>query len=233
MEISDCKIKSVIDERERKDVELFFVDLCTVGNNYGIDLVKRKKYFGLADHGEVIISPIFDEIIWLSANAVALKIEDKYSIFRIDTKLFVSQFDFLSLIQEGTYWKLFSGTEYVSLYDIEKENLLFGESCYSEYGLIPKNTQYFWAKRGKFFDYFHRNSGRIISLPGVVMAYDTLYGMFGKDEYDKISYFEESGIENALKLRQIVYEAGGYLVLNNFTYKIEHVIDVYGNILNI
>lgn len=65
------------------------------------------------------------------------------------------------------------------------------------------------------------------------MAYDTLYGMFGKDEFGKISYFEESGIENNIELRKAVSEAGGYLSLTNLAFRVEDVIDVYGNILNI
>ena len=57
--------------------------------------------------------------------------------------------------------------------------------------------------------------------------------MFGKNENGTISLFEESGIYNVIRLRQMVCEAGGYLTLTNYTYNIQHVIDVYGNILNI
>lgn len=232
MEITNLKIKSIIDKRMRRDSELFFIELCLVGFDFGYSIVKRKKFQGLTSNGNVLIAPIYDEVRCLSNNVVALKLDNRYAMYNIDKKVFVSQFEYITLIREESFWKLIKESNEVSLYDSEKDQFLVSLG-YTEYGIRQRTSQYFWAKRGLFFDYVKRESFQIISLRGVIMAYDTPYGMFGKDEHGKISYFEESGIENKFKMRHIVSEAGGYLVLNNFTYKIEDVIDVYGNILNI
>jgi hypothetical protein len=232
MNINDSKIQAIIDDRRRRDSELFFIDVCSIGREFGYDYTRKKKYHGLSLNGDVVVIPIFDEVLCLSKSVVALKVENKIAIYNLENKEFISQFDYVRIERENSYWKLISASKEVALFD-SLRNLFWVNLGYTEYGIRQDNSQYIWAKRGKFFDYIKRDSGQIISLPGIVMAYDSQYGMFGKDEFGKISYFEESGVENSFKLREIVNEAGGYLTLNNFTYKIEDIIDVYGNILNI
>lgn len=232
MEITDSNIKSIIEARMKRDSELFFIDLCYIGNDFGYNYTKRKKYLGLNLNEKIVVAPIFDDVQCLSKNVAALKLENRISVYDIDNREFISQFEYVDWKKDGIYWKLFKISNAVSLYDSERQQFL-GDFGYTEYGIRQNYTQYFWAKRGKFFDYINRDTGQVISLPGIIMAYDTQYGMFGKDESGKVSYFEESGMENRLKLRQMVYEAGGYLTLTNLTYKIEDIIDVYGNILNI
>lgn len=95
------------------------------------------------------------------------------------------------------------------------------------------SIEYIWAKRGRFYDYIHRASGAVISLPGIIMAYDTQYGIFGLDEYNRVCKFNENGLGCHWDLRQSVKKQGGYLTLHNHTYNIEHIIDIYGNILNV
>ena len=232
MEINNSIILSVINERKRRDAELFFVDIRTIGNEYGYEYIKRKKYYGLSFNGVIVIEPIYDKVLCLSVETVALSLNGKMAVYSIKNREFISQFDYIDISKEGFYWKLNKTSHSISLYDAERDKFL-GDYGYSDYGLQLSNSKYFWAKRGKFYDYIKRETGQIISLPGVIMAYDTQYGMFGKDELGKISYFEESGIENVSKLREIVSEAGGYLTLNNLSFRVEDIIDVYGNILNI
>lgn len=232
MEINNSKILSIINERKKRDTELFFVDASTVGYEYGYEYTRRKKYYGLSLQGATVIEPIYEKVHCLSKATVALWIYDKIAIYSLHSNEFISQFDYERISKEGSYWKLEKASNTISLYDIEK-NRFFGDYGYSEYGIQQSNSQYFWAKRGKFYDFIKRETGQVISLPGVIMAYDTQRGMFGKDEFGKISYFDESGIENVSKLREAVSEAGGYLTLTNLTFRVEDIIDVYGNILNI
>lgn len=232
MEINNPKILSVINERKKRDADLFFVDVIVIGYEYGYEYTKRKKYYGLSLNGVTVIEPIYDKVVCLSTETVALQIYDKIAVFSIKDSEFISQFDYVDISKDGIYWKLKNTSNTISLYDIDKNQFL-GDFGYSAYGIRQINSQYFWAKRGKFFDYIKRETGQVISLPGIIMAYDTQYGMFGKDELGKISYFEESGIENVSKLRKVVSEAGGYLTLTNLVFRVEDIIDVYGNILNI
>lgn len=232
MEINNSIILSVINERKRRDADLFFVDVRTIGHEYGYEYIKRKKYYGLRFNGVIVIEPIYDKVLCLSTETAALNLHDKIAVYNIKNREFISQFDYIDISKEGIYWKLKKTSHSISLYDTEGDNFL-GDYGYSDYGIQLSNSQYFWAKRGKFYDYIKRETGQIISLPGVIMAYDTQYGMFGKDEFGKISYFDESGIENVSKLRKIVSDAGGYLTLTNLTFRVEDIIDVYGNILNI
>lgn len=232
MEINNSIILSVINERKRRDADLFFVDVRTIGHEYGYEYTKRKKYYGLSFNGVVVIEPIYDMVLCLSVESVALSLHGRIAIYSIKNREFISQFDYMDISKEGFYWKLNKTSHSISLYDAERDKFL-GDYGYSDYGLQLSNSKYFWAKRGKFYDYIKRETGQIISLPGVIMAYDTQYGIFGKDELGKISYFEESGIENVSKLRKIVSEAGGYLTLTNLSFRVEDIIDVYGNILNI
>lgn len=233
MEKIDNEIKNLIEERINKDKNQFFVEACSVRNAYGMDVIQRKKYYGISMNGNIILPPVYEEVIPLSSNVVVLKIKDRYALFQMDEAGYLSQFEFSSLVMEDGYCKLYKDTDNITLYDCNNNTLIIGKRGYSEYGLRQNKSQYFWAKRGKFFDFIHRESGRVISMPGLIMAYDTLEGMIGLDEYDRVSCYDEYGVEDKDVLRELVINAGGYLTLYNYSYNIEHVIDVYGNILNI
>lgn len=232
MEINNFKILSVINERKRRNADLFFIDVCTTGRDQGYEYTKRKKHYGLSHQGVSVIEPIYDKVQCLSKETAVLWIYDDIAVYNIKDREFISQFDYVDISKDGIYWKLRKASNIISLYDSERNQFL-GDYGYSDYGIKQTNSQYFWAKRGRFFDFIKRETGQVISLPGVIMAYDTQYGMFGKDESGKISYFEESGRENVSKLRKLVSESGGHLSLTNLTFKVEDIIDVYGNILNI
>lgn len=233
MEIADKHIQSCLQERIKQDAQLFFVDIVNVSSAHGMDVVRRKKRFGISIEGKVVLPPVFDGVEVLTNRALVLLFEGKYAIYDIMQKQYLTQFDILSYSKEDTYYKLCRDANDFVLYDSERNRLLQGKRGYTEYNLRQKNTEFIWAKRGHFFDYIERCTGTLYSLPGVVMAYDTDKGMFGQDEYGKVFLFNENGVENPDMLRKIVIEAGGYLTLINFTYNVEHIIDVYGNIVNI
>ena len=96
-----------------------------------------------------------------------------------------------------------------------------------------QTTQYRWLREGNYYHFIHRETGVLIRAIGLVMAYDTDQGMFGVNENGRVVCINKDGSINTTFLRQSVVNAGGYLSLCNHDYHIEHIIDVYGNILNI
>ncbi len=232
MEVID-KINAIIKRRKKIDAELFFVDTIIVSSMGNIDIIKKKKFYGVSLNDEIIISPIYDEIVIITDSIVSMRIENRISLYDIIRKKPITEFDYTSLAQVGTYCKLNKNSDYFILYDTQNGKMFNIDGYYEEYNLKHLYTEYCWVRKGRFYDYIHRQSGKRISLPGIIMAYDTEFGMLGKDEFGKVSYFEETGVENNLKLRELVSQAGGYLTLINYTYNVEHIIDVYGNILNI
>lgn len=104
---------------------------------------------------------------------------------------------------------------------------------FDEMSQTVQNTQYRWIREGHFYHFIHRETGSYVRVTGLIMAYDTDEGMFGINENGRVVCIDSDGLTNAMNLRQAVMRAGGYLALCNHGYHIEHIIDVYGNILNI
>lgn len=226
-------IQEIINHRLKYDSEIFFVDTKIVSTEFNMAIIKKKQYYGVSLNSEIVIPPIYDEIAVLTHSTVAIKIKNRISLYDISRKRSITEFSYNSMEHIGSYWKFNNDFGTFLIFDTIREKLFNNKCGYDEYNLKCDYTEYCWVRRGRFFDFFHRETGKSFSLPGIVMAYDTEVGMFGKNENGTISLFEESGIENVMRLRQIVSEAGGYLTLTNYTYNIQHIIDVYGNILNI
>lgn len=226
-------IQDIINHRLKYDSEIFFVDTKVVSTEFNMTIIKKKQYYGVSLNSEIVIPPIYDEIVVLTHSTVAIKIKNRISLYNIYRKKTITDFSYNSMEHIGSYWKLNNDSGPFLIFDTIREKLFKNKGGYDEYNLRCDHTEYCWVRRGRFFDFIHRGTGESFSLPGIVMAYDTEAGMFGKNENGTISLFEESGIENVIRLRQMVCEAGGYLTLTNYTYNIQHVIDVYGNILNI
>lgn len=234
MEVKDSEtIQEIINQRLKYDSEIFFVDTKIVSTEFNMTIIKKKQRYGVSLNSEIVIPPIYDEIVVLTHSTVAIKINNRISLYNISRKKTITDFLYNSMEHIGSYWKFSNDSSSFLILDTIREQFINNNGEYDEYNLRCNHTEYCWARRGRFFDFIHRETGKCFSLPGIVMAYDTEAGMFGKNENGTISLFEESGIENVMRLRQIVYEAGGYLTLTNYTYNIQHVIDVYGNILNI
>lgn len=103
---------------------------------------------------------------------------------------------------------------------------------YDEMSQTVQTTQYRWIREGRFYHFVHREDGYVVRAAGLVLAYDTDEGMFGVNENGRVVCINPDGSVNSAFLRQIVMRAGGHLSLCNHDYHIEHIIDVYGNILN-
>lgn len=234
MEIIESDIiQNIIKKRSKHDSEIFFVDTQIVSTEFDVTIIKKKQYYGVSLNNEIVLPPIYDEIVVLTHSTVAITIRDRVSLYNIYRKISITDFSYKSMERIGSYWKLINDSGSFLIFDTTKEISFNNNGIYDEYNLRYYHTEYCWARRGRYFDFIHRRTGKSFSLPGVVMAYDTDKGMFGKNENGTVSFFEESGIENVIKLRKLVCEAGGYLTLTNYTYNIQHIIDVYGNILNI
>lgn len=104
---------------------------------------------------------------------------------------------------------------------------------YDEISRTVQRTRYQWVRKGGFYYFIHRETGRLVCTTRLLMAYDTDEDMCGIDEDGRVICLNPDGSVNAERLRQMVIHAGGYLALCNHDRHIEHVIDVYGNILNI
>lgn len=232
MEIND-KIKTIVEKRRKKDSELFFIDTIVVSSEFSIEKIKRKNFFGISFKGEVILQPIFDAIDIITDSLVAAKINNRFSFYNICSRTSVTEYHYTHYDCIGNYFRLYKPIGIYDIFDVSNGRMLNNRGNYEEYNLKYDNTEYCWVKRGDFFDYIKRQSGEVICLPGVTMAYDTEFGMFGKNKFETVKFFEETGVENKFKLRELVSKAGGYLTLKNYTYNIEDVIDVYGNIINI
>ena len=87
----------------------------------------------------------------------------------------------------------------------------------------------FGSGKGTFIS---RESGQLMHIPGMTMAYDTQYGMFGMNEFNKVCCYDTRGVASPHLFRRVVLDAGGYITLKNLSLQIEHIVDINGNILN-
>lgn len=229
----NSNINNVISERLVKDKDLFFVDYSVIKSKYGIDIIRKKKFQGVKNNDLILIPPIFDNIEIASNDLAIVKLLDTYAIFSLREGGQLSEFEYCSVHISNNMIVLHKGNGRCAIYDMNTSNYLHQTADYDEFNLRDSSTEYIWARRNAFYDYIHRESGRIVSLPGIIMAYDTEHDIFGLDEHNKVCNFNEYGVEDQWRLRRYVQKEGGFLALHNYTYNIEHIIDIYGNVLNI
>ena len=226
-------VNRIIAERLAKDNELFFVDSSVIDSKYGKKIIRKKKFQGVQGDNGILIQPIYENIEIVSTDIAIVKLLDTFAIFSLSEGQRLSEFEYSSAHISNDMIVLNKGTGRSAIYNLNTSRFLHQTADYDEFNLKDASTEYVWARRNTFFDYIHRESGKIISLPGIIMAYDTQHDIFGLDEHNRVCKFNENGIENHWDLRQSVQMQGGYLTLRNHTYNIEHIIDIYGNILNI
>lgn len=231
--MTNSDFRLIITNRLTKDNNMFFVDAICVMSKYGFDVIKRKKYYGIALNSKIILNPIFDHIEVLTNDIAIVKIKNLLALFSIKRNTLLTEFEFKTCQAENSMAILTNQSDRIILYDLSESRFLHRQGDYDEFNLKNSSTEYLWAKRNRFYDYINRKTGRVISLPGIIMAYDTKTGIWGLDEYQRVSAFDEFGVEDLSMTRTIVKDNAGYLTLSNYTYNIEHIIDIYGNILNI
>lgn len=226
-------INKIISERLAKDRDLFFVDIVVIESKFGKDIISKKKLQGVKCNNCILLHPIYENIELVSKDIAIVKLLDYFALFSLIDGQRLSEFEYCSVHVSNDMVVLHKGNGRCAIYNLNTSKFLYQTPDYDEFNLKDSSTEYVWARRNAFFDYIHRESGKVISLPGVIMAYDTEHEMFGLDEHNKVFNFNEHGLEDFWQLRRIVLKEGGFLTLRNKTYKIEHIIDMYGNILNI
>lgn len=226
-------VNGIIADRLAKDSELFFVNSSVIDSKYGKDIIKKKKYKGVKGDNGIIIHPIFEDIVIVSNGIAIVKLLDIFALYSLSDGERLSEFEYSSVHVSNEMIVLNKGNGRSAIYNLNTSKFLHQTGDYDEFNIKDASTEYVWARRNSFFDYIHRESGRVISLPGIKMAYDTQYDIYGLDEHNRVCKFNEDGVENHWELRQSAQIQGGYMVLRNYTYNIEHIIDIYGNILNI
>lgn len=226
-------VNRVIAERLAKDNELFFVDSFVIDSKYGKNIIRKKKFQGVKGDIGILIPPIYENIEIVSKDIAIVKLLDAFALFSLSESQRLSEFEYSSIHISNNLIVLNKEAGRSSIFNLNTSKFLYRAGDYDEFNLKDASTEYIWARRNTFFDYIHRESGRVISLPGIIMAYDTQHDIFGLDEHNRVCKFNENGVEDPWELRQSVQIQGGYLALRNYTYNIEHIIDIYGNILNI
>ena len=224
-------IRKIYNKRIEKDKSLFFIDKICVSEHGLYKRVKRKKLFGIDMDNEEIIPPVFDDVTIYSESVVLAVINNIAALFNLKERKFVSEIYYDRVEFENDYLILNNGSDDMGIYDTRSTSFLYKKG-YELANVKDRSTEYIWVKRGRFYDFIRRKDGLLLSMAGLIMAYDTEEGLYGMDENHKVSCFDEYGVEDIVKFRSKVISSGGYLRLQNRTFNIEDIVDIYGNKLN-
>lgn len=223
----------IISDRLAKDNDLFFVDTSIVDSKFDKEVIRKKDLYGVQYNGCILLQPIFENIEIVSRDIAIVQVLNRFAIYSLSNCQKLSDFEYPSIRVSNDMIVLSKANGRSSLFNLNTSEFILQSCDYEEFNTKDNSTEYLWASKNGFYDYIHRSTGRIVSLPGVTMAYDTKHGIYGRDIHNKICKFNEHGVADYVELRLTVQKAGGYLTLHNYTYNIEHVIDIYGNIINI
>lgn len=182
---------------------------------------------------QVIVPPIYDNIRLLPNHYAIFEIGNAAACFNLITQLFTTPFDYHHISYVNNYLKLYKESNRCGIFDLEGENIIAECNLYDDFNLKDRRTKYMWARCDNHFHFINKHTGKIIRLSEISMAYDTTSLMIGKNKQDIVSVYSEEGYAVDFALREIVRDNGGYMTLYNYTYNIQHVIDINGNILNI
>lgn len=227
------EIQAIIREREKIDKDLFFLPIEKITSDSPYTIIKRNKRLGIIKDDMVIVSPIYDNVRLLVNNYAILEIENAVACYDLVTQLFVTTFEYHHILCVNNYLKVYKDSNLCGIFDLVEKKQIVRCGLYEDFNLKDRNTKYMWAKYDKYFHFINKHTGKIIRLQGISMAYDTPFLMMGKDERDTVSVYNEEGRQDLLLLRRIVQKEGGYMTLYNYTYNIQHLIDINGNVLNI
>lgn len=221
----------LIERRLEENDELFYLQLQIVSECNGYSITKRKRWFGVNDGANELIPPIYDEVRVCNADIFLLLIEDAYVAYDNRREKMIPDFVFLDCKAVGNYLIFKSRDNTISLYDTERGVFVF-KGGYDEVNPAYLESEYFWIRKGRFYSFVHRETGRVVSLVGCVFPYDTDIGMAGLLENGRVAFFDSDGNVSMERLRTEVRSKNGYCSLYNYAYKKRHIIDIYGNILN-
>lgn len=221
----------LIESRLAINDELFYLQLQIVSECNGYYVTKRKRWFGIKDDIKEVVPPVFDEVRVCNSHVFLLFIRDAYVVYDNNLKELISDNVFSDCEALGRYLVLKSMDNTISLYDTELGIFVFNGG-FDEVNPTCFSSEYFWIRKGKFYSFVHRGTGRVVSLVGCVLPYDTETGMAGLLENGRVAFFDSEGNVSMEKLRTEAMAMNGYCSLYNNAYKKHHIIDIYGNILN-
>lgn len=225
----------LLEVRKARSEALHFLPVKTLSCHYErYCIVLRNRLQGIRSlrTGEDCVPTIFDEISIFPDAIASLTVEGRVAIYDLAAQKFLTDFDYVSVQKTaGGLLVLKCSDGSCGLYNIKERKLLLS-SGYDEFS--PATNDYIWAKCGKHYSYIHRETGQVICPPCLIMAYDfPNIGLWGCNEAGIVSAYTTSGSPDPITFRRAVVDAGGFLHLHNYAYKIEHIVDVYGHILNV
>lgn len=224
-------IEETLARRTKENEDMFFVKAVPVTQAGNYTVIRRRKLFGLTDStGTEVLIPIYDSIKVFDNDMALVAVGTDGALFRLPSGKRLTEFRYSKAGYENGLLVLFSSDGTRSYFN--PDNGCSIGSGYDRVSSYPNALGFRWAMRGRCFDYVSDNGGHKVSLPTVTMAYDCDEGLFGLGGFGTVKCFANDGTEDFLKLRRIVIENGGHLSLQNKDLAIEHIIDVYGNILN-
>lgn len=222
----------LIKKRADQARDLFFIDETIVWANEKVEVRKKKKFYGIYLNGTEIFPIVFDEVSFIGRSFFEVRILHFKAIADVASKR-LSSFDY-------AYFEILSD-QYVKAAEREtsKEGVLAVDGwriilpfSFDEVGRFVQ-PDILWVRNGNCYDYVNVRDGRIMNVCPLRLVYDNVEGMAGLNGAKRVVALGQDGRVNGTMLREMVMEAGGHLVLQNYKEKIEHIIDVYGNILNI
>lgn len=218
--------------RQAIDDGLFYVALQTVCQAGRYAVVKRNKYKGLTYEERLLLSPIYDDISVLDNRIAVVLVEGLKAVYLLAEHRLITDFDYseIALADNDAYLLLTTPSNKLGVLDVKRQSW----AALPAYDEISNNlsSEYVWVRNGPFYHFVNFHTGNYYGMPGLIMAYDTLSGMFGMNDSHKVSCYRENGIADTESFRNAVIQHGGHLVLQNTRRRIEHIVDIYGNILN-
>ncbi|MCD8289987.1 MAG: hypothetical protein LUC91_00615, partial [Prevotella sp.] len=203
----NSEISNLIERRMAECGNLFYTNVEPVRDSYGHTVTKRGEMFGLQTDGQDVLSTVFDRVEIISDMFASLSIGGLSAAFHIPSRSYISDFKYAKIFHDGNFLILSWENGLNDLFSIVQNKILLEGSLYDEYNLKCDNTEYLWAKRGKSFDFIHRQTGRVIQLADMRMAYDTEFGMVAQNKYGVVSCYDENGTEHYKWLRELVCKA--------------------------
>lgn len=228
----DSETKTVIEQRKEKNSIMFFIPVEVVKTFGKFELVKKKNLYGVNKGDDIILEPIYDEIIFLKEHLCKLRIKNIWALANIVLTRLLLDFSYADIYLSTENLVTTVGSDGMKgLYHADLEYEIIPPE-YDEFG-SPIGVEFIWIRKGEFYDFIEQSTGRLIRIGGISKAYDSESGMFGVNSSGRVIMIDSNGYEDPNLLRRTVMNAGGYLCLQNRNRKTEDYIDVYGNILNV
>lgn len=223
-------MKDLIDRRAKRDRELFYVEVHT--EQHGpYTICRRKKLYGVYAGGTEVFPIVFDQIRIVDTSLFGMRIGEKWALADTAKRLTPFEYSDFKLLPGGFVEIESVSTGKKGIFSVGKWKEVV-VPVYDEIGHVTA-APLVWAREGRTYDYVSLSDGHTINFAPLRLAYDTAGVMAGLSESGPVVVLDSEGRASDEERRRAVIEAGGHLLLQNFSKRLEHIIDVYGNILNL